>query len=279
MITKTEENSAQTPFRSGFVTIVGSPNVGKSTLLNALVGQKVAIVSDKAQTTRSRIRGIVNLPGAQMVLIDTPGIQAPRNRLGQYMLHTSYDSMRDGDGILMLLDPINGLRQRDEDILARLQKEEWLTAVLTISAQTSQGLEELLGALSSFLLPGPRFFPEDMVTDQPERVLCAEFIREACLQMMREEIPHGIAAEIDKIEPRSDRELIDVWATVFCEREAHKRILIGSKGSMLKKIGSTSRRQMEWLFASRVNLQLWVKVKENWRDNSRELYSLGYHQE
>lgn len=295
-------------FRSGFVSIVGSPNVGKSTLINALVGQKIAIVSNKPQTTRSRIRGIVNLPNAQMILIDTPGIQEPRNRLGETMLKTSYGSMKDGDASLFLVDPTNGLRQRDEGILRRLQQsdlpciaainkidvatptqleavrerlaaEDWLNGIVEISAMTGKNLPELMEKLAAFLQPGPAYFPQDMVTDQPERVLCEEFIRESCLINLSDEIPHGMAVEIEKIAPREDKDLVDVWANIYCEREAHKQIIIGKNGAMLRKIGSMARMQIEWLFESKVNLQLWVKVKKNWRDNAREIKALGFDQE
>lgn len=295
-------------YRSGFATLYGSPNVGKSTLMNALLGQKVAIVSPKAQTTRSRIRGVLSLPRGQIVLIDTPGVQAPRNRLGEYMARSSSQALKDVDCILYVVDPIAGIRERDEGILQqlkgqrtpvigvinkkdiaateqinqarqRLEQEDWLAATVACSAATGRGLTELLEAMLPLMPEGPQYFPEEMITDQPERLLCAEFIREACLQNLEEEIPHGIAVEVEKMGLREDRDLYDIWATIYCERESHKRILIGKKGAMLKKIGASARRQIEWLMDSKVNLQLWVKVREKWRDNSAALNSLGYREE
>lgn len=295
-------------YKSGFATIYGSPNVGKSTLMNALLGQKVAIVSAKAQTTRTRIRGVLSLPKAQIILIDTPGVQAPKNRLGEYMAKAGAQALRDVECILYVADPTAGIRERDESILQQIKKqntaviavinkvdiasaeqlaaarerlaqEEWLADVLECSAATGRGLTKLIDRLLDYMPEGPQYFPEDMVTDQPERVLCAEFIREACLQNLDQEIPHGIAVEIEKISLREDRELYDIWAVIYCERESHKRILIGKKGSMLKKIGGAARKQVEWLMDARVNLQLWVKVRDRWRESNTALQDLGYREE
>ena len=301
-------NTGQEGYRSGFVTLYGSPNVGKSTLMNALLGQKVAIVSAKAQTTRTRIRGVLSMAQAQIILIDTPGVQAPKNRLGEYMAKAGAQALRDVDCILYVADPTAGIRERDEAILAqikgqntpaiaavnkadiaspeqmaaareRLAKEGWLKDVMTCSAATGKGLTELIDRLLTFMPEGPQYFPEDMVTDQPERMLCAEFIREACLQNLDQEIPHGIAVEVDKMAMREDKELYDIWATIYCERESHKRILIGKNGSMLKKIGASARKQIEWLMDARINLQLWVKVRERWRESPSALQDLGYREE
>lgn len=299
----------KTNFLSGFIAIVGSPNVGKSTLLNAMVGQKVAIVSDKAQTTRNQIRGILTRPDYQMVFIDTPGIHQPKNKLGDYMVRVAYAALNEVECILFMLDPTNGFREKDESILKQLNhakspvialinkadiatehqlqalherldaENETFDAILEISAKTQNGLPELEEHLRRYLAEGPQYFPEDMITDQPERVICGEMIREAALQLLREEIPHGIGVDIDKMSAREDREMMDIWAAIYCEKESHKRIIIGKGGAMLKQIGSTSRREIEWLLGQRVNLQLWIKVRSGWRDKAGDLRMLGYKEE
>jgi len=294
-------------FRSGFVSIVGCPNVGKSTLMNAFVGQKVAIVSNRPQTTRNRIMGVMTRAGYQIVFLDTPGIHTPKNRLGQYMVKVAYDALNEVDCILFLADAKNGVRERDEGILEQLKRAKapvvaalnkidaaaqnkvlsdleqlkensWLKAVLPISAVRGDGLLELEAVLQSCLSEGPKYFPDDMVTDQPERVLCAEMVREQALLLLKEEVPHGLGVDIDKMEVREDG-LTDIWATIYCERESHKGIIIGSRGIMLKKIGTRARAEIEWMLGSKVNLQLWVKVKEDWRNNPSALKMLGYQDE
>lgn len=291
-------------YRSGFVSIIGSPNVGKSTLMNRMIGQKVSIVSDKAQTTRNRIMGVLSRPGWQIVFLDTPGVTTPKNRLGDYMLRVAYDALHEVDAILFLVDAKRGIGPKDEAILdrlreakapviaginkadlctlddiesarERLEKEPFIREVIKLSALEGRGVEQLIDALSSYLVEGPQYFPEDMVTDQPERILCGEIIREKALQLLREEVPHGLGVGIDKIERRED-EVQDVWATIYCERPSHKGILIGKQGAMLKRIGTEARKDMEWLLGSRVNLQLWVKVKEDWRNSASMLGELGY---
>lgn len=299
----------KTNFSSGFIAIVGSPNVGKSTLLNAMIRQKVAIVSDKAQTTRNQIRGILTRPDYQMVFIDTPGIHQPKNKLGDYMVRVAYAALNEIECILFMLDPINGFREKDENILKQLknakapvialmnkadiatayqmqvmherleQEKSTFDAILEISAATGQGLQELEKQLCCYLVPGPQYFPDDMITDQPERIICAEMIREAALQLLREEIPHGIGVDIDKMNDRENQSVMDIWATIYCEKESHKRIIIGKNGSMLKQIGSLSRKEMEWLLGRHVNLQLWIKVRPGWRDKMSDLRMLGYKEE
>ena len=295
-------------FLSGFVAIIGSPNVGKSTLMNALTGQKISIVSKRAQTTRNQIRGVLSRENYQIVFIDTPGIHTPKNRLGDYMVKMAYGALDEVECILYLLDPVNGLREKDEAILerlrhvkapvlalinkidiarpeqiegvkARLEQESWLKGIYEISAAGGQGLSELESVLQGYLEEGPQYFPEDMVTDQPERVICAEIIREAALELLREEVPHGIGVEVEKMQDREDAPLTDVWATIYCERPGHKGIIIGKHGETLKQIGIQSRKEMEWMLGRRVNLQLWVKVRENWRNKAFDLKMLGYQEE
>lgn len=291
-------------YRSGFVPIIGSPNVGKSTLMNRLVGQKVSIVSDRAQTTRNRIMGVMTRPDWQIVFLDTPGVTMPKNRLGEYMLKVAYDSLREVEAILFLVDAKRGLGAKDEAILEklrdakapvvaginkadlcalddiesareRLEKEPFIRRIVKLSTLEGRGVDQLVEALLVYLVEGPQYFPEDMVTDQPERVICGEIIREKALQLLREEVPHGLGVGVDKMVLREDG-VEDVWATIYCERAGHKGILIGRQGAMLKRIGTEARKDMERLLGSRVNLQLWVKVKEDWRNSAAMLGELGY---
>lgn len=290
-------------YRSGFFSIVGCPNVGKSTLLNCLVGQKIAIVTDRAQTTRNRITGVLTRQTYQMIFLDTPGMTTPRNRLGEYMQKVATDSLNDIEAIILVLDPTEGIKDRDEAILHSLERyktpvivafnkcdkasKEQLSLAreklsnrfesINISAMTGEGVDKLESRLCDFLVEGPQYFPADMVTDQPERVICAEMIREKTLQLLREEIPHGIGVGLDRMQMREGGELMDVYATIYCERESHKAIIIGKGGSMLKKIGSQSRKDIEWLLGTRVNLQLWIKVKDDWRNKQSMLNELGYN--
>lgn len=292
-------------YRSGFFSIIGCPNVGKSTLLNTLIGQKIAIVTDRAQTTRNRITGVLTGKGWQMIFLDTPGMTRPKNKLGEYMQKVAENASNDTEAALFLIDATQGVRDRDREILERLpsvrspkigviNKSDAASAlamqeiretleqtglfdkVLSISAKTGDGVDKLLETLKSYLVEGPQYFPEDMVTDQPERVIVAEMIREKTLQLLREEVPHGIGVGVDKMELREDGTLMDVWATVYCERESHKGILIGRGGKMLKRIGMEARKDIEWLLGVRVNLQLWIKVKEDWRNRQQMLNELGY---
>jgi GTP-binding protein Era len=292
-------------FHSGFITIIGCPNVGKSTLLNALVGQKIAIVTDRAQTTRNKITGVYSAEGLQMVFLDTPGVTNPRNRLGDYMRKVAMDALDEVEAVLFVADAVMGIRERDEALMDRLKKarapvvalmnkadcasmeqmrlcretlqaREQFAAILSVSAKTGMGLEELISTLAPLMPAGPRYFPEDMVTDQPERVICGELIREQALLLLKEEVPHGVGVGIDKMERRTDRDLMDVYATIYCERDSHKGIIIGKGGAMLKRIGAASRKEIEWLLGCPVNLQLWVKVKEDWRNKPAVLHELGY---
>ncbi len=292
-------------YRSGFVSIIGSPNVGKSTLMNRLVGQKVSIVSERAQTTRNRIMGVLSKPGYQIVFLDTPGVTMPKNRLGEYMLKVAYESLNEVEAVLFMVDAHQGLREKDEVIIEklrtakapvlalinkidgttldqiesikeRLEKESFVRRILKVSALEGTGVEKLLEQLAEYLPEGPQYFPEDMVTDQPERIVCCELIREKALKLLKEEVPHGIGVDIDKMALRKEENIYDVWATIYCERESHKPIIIGKQGSMLKKIGSMARGEMEWMLGTRVNLQLWVKVKDDWRNSPSTLKTLGY---
>lgn len=291
-------------YRSGFFTIIGCPNAGKSTLLNRLVGQKIAIVSDRAQTTRNKITGVVTRPGYQMVFLDTPGVTQPRNKLGDYMQKAAFDALDAVEGVLFVADATVGIKSRDEALIERLRSsrapvfalinkadaasaaamreiretltgKEFFREILSISAATGDGVANLEQKLLELLPEGPQYFPDDMVTDQPERIICGELIREKTLRLLREEIPHGIGVGVDKMETRPDG-VMDVWATLYCERDSHKGIIIGKGGSMLKKIGMEARRDVEWLLGCRVNLQLWVKVKEDWRNKTSVLVELGY---
>ncbi len=291
-------------YKSGFFSIVGCPNVGKSTLINQLVGQKIAIVTDRAQTTRNRITGVLTRKDYQMIFLDTPGMTKPRSKLGEYMQKVAEDASQDTEAILFVVDATNGVREHDADVMRLLKNErspvivlinkcdaasasqvadarEKITeagfeTVLAISAKTGENLDRLEELLKGYLTEGPQYFPEDMVTDQPERVICAEMIREKTLQLLRDEIPHGIGVGIDKMELRPEGDLMDVWATVYCERESHKGIIIGKSGKMLKRIGTEARKDIEWLLGVRVNLQLWIKVKEDWRNRQQMLNELGY---
>ena len=294
----------ETGYKSGFFSIVGCPNVGKSTLLNRLVGQKIAIVTDRAQTTRNRITGVLTRKSYQMIFLDTPGMTKPKNKLGTYMQKVAEEASQDVEAILFVVDAKNGVRDRDADVMRLLKTQRspvivlinkcdvasaaqmddarktisdaGFDNVLAISAQTGENVDKLETLLTGYLTEGPQYFPEDMVTDQPERVICAEMIREKTLQLLREEIPHGIGVGIDKMALRPDGELMDVWATVYCERESHKGIIIGRGGKMLKRIGTEARKDIEWLLGVRVNLQLWIKVKEDWRNRQQMLNELGY---
>ena len=290
------------PFRSGFVTIVGRPNVGKSTLMNALIGEKIAIVSSRPQTTRSRIMGVLTDPDWQMVFLDTPGIHQPRNELGEYMMKAVRDAM-DGMDVLLAMVDVTSLSSRDEEILremagkkcprvlvlnkidlttreallglmARFGEQGWET-IVPVSAKTGDGLPELKQAIAALLPEGPHYFPDDMVTDQPERLICAELIREKALRNLRDEVPHGIGVEMMLIRPVSDT-LTEIHATIYCERESHKGIIIGKQGSMLQRIGSEARADIERLMDTHVNLQLRVKVRPDWRDRKSDLRDMGY---
>ena len=294
-----------TGFLSGFISIIGSPNVGKSTLMNRFVGQKVSIVYARAQTTRNRVMGVLTKPAYQIVFLDTPGVTTPKNRLGEYMLKVAYDSLNEVEAVLFLVDAEKGIREKDEALLEKLASAKapviaainkidaaktesvctmrkqleavpYISSVSEISAETGEGVEVLETLLASHLVEGPKYFPDDMVTDLPERVICAEMIREKALTLLKEEVPHGIGVGVDKMVQREDKPICDIWATIYCEREGHKGIIIGRGGAMLKKIGAEARHDMEWMLGVRVNLQLWVKVKDDWRNSLSTMRELGY---
>ena len=290
--------------KSGMISIVGRPNVGKSTLTNALVGEKIAIVSNKPQTTRNRISAVVNRGDCQYVFLDTPGLHKARTRLGDYMVKVVKESVADVDAILLLVEPIPHIGGPEAELIARIkqlgvpsilvinkmdtvEKEALLAvmqtygqandfnAILPISAKQNEGVDELLDLLAEFLPEGPQLFPDDMVTDQPERQVCAEIIREKLLLCLDKEIPHGTAVEITRFSER-DNEIIDLDATIYCEKASHKGIIIGKGGAMLKKISTLARTDIEAFMGTKVFLQTWVKVKEGWRDNLNLIHNFGY---
>ena len=289
-------------YHSGFVTIIGRPNVGKSSLMNRMIGEKIAIVSSKPQTTRSRIMGVLSRPEHQIVFLDTPGIHDPRTKLGEYMMHSVRDAMDGMDAVLVLFDVTHitendlrvaeGMKEKKVPVILALNKidlatpEQILAAtakaaeigfeeIIPVSARTGDGVEELIKSLENHLPEGPQYFPEDMITDQPERILCAEIIREKALRHLRDEVPHGIGVEIMKIEALSDK-LTEINATVYCERAAHKGIIIGNNGTMLQTIGTEARLDIEKLMDTHINLKLWVKIRPDWRNNASDLKNLGY---
>ncbi len=291
--------------KSGIITICGRPNVGKSTLVNTLVGDKVAIVTNKPQTTRNRIRGVRSRGECQFVFVDTPGLHRARTRLGEYMVNVVKESVAGVDAVLLLVEPIPHIGGPEEELIARIRtmncpgvlainkvdalerKEDLLKvirvysqahefdAVVPLSARTGEGVEELLDALAGYLPEGPRLFPEDMTSDQPERQMMAEILREKLLLCLDKEIPHGAAVEIGRFIERSDG-VVEVDATIYCEKNSHKGIVIGKGGAMLKKVSTLARQDMERFMGTKVFLQTWVKVRENWRDNPAAIQNFGY---
>ena len=293
--------------KSGIITICGRPNVGKSTLTNTLVGEKIAIVSNKPQTTRNRICAVVNRGESQFVFMDTPGLHKARTRLGDYMVGVVRQSVSDVDAALLLVEPIPNVGGPEEELIERLEsakiptvlvinkidtvkKEELLSviaaytenhsfaAVVPISAKEGEGVGDLLSLLEDYLPAGPWLFPEGMVTDQPERQVCAEILREKLLLCLDKEVPHGTAVELTKFSERED-EVIECDATIYCEKDSHKGIIIGKKGAMLKKISTLAREDMEKFMGGKIYLQTWVKVKENWRDNVNLIHNFGYRED
>ena len=298
------ETQQQGSFSTAMLTVCGRPNVGKSTLVNRLVGEKVAIVSPKPQTTRNRITAIVSHGDTQFILMDTPGFHRPKNRLDDYMVSVVRESVADVDGVLLIVEPIPSVGPQEEALISRIEeqklpsmlvinkidtveKEKLLEvmaayadrhtfdAILPVSAKTGEGIEALFCEMERYTAPGPHLFPDDMITDQPERQICAELIREKLLRNLDREVPHGTAVEITKFSERPDG-LVDIDATIFCEKESHKGIIIGKKGTMLKKVGAEARQDIEAFLDTRVNLQTWVKVKESWRDSLAQLRNFGY---
>ena len=293
-------------FKSGFATLIGRPNVGKSTLMNRLIGQKIAITSNKPQTTRNRIQTVLTTEDGQIVFVDTPGIHKAKNKLGEYMVHVAERSLNEVDVVLWLVEPSTFIGAGERHILDQLKKvktpvilvinkidmvkkEELLPAIDTyrkeydfadivpVSARSGDNTDEHVKVILKYLPYGPQFYDEDTVTDQPERQIVAELIREKALHCLNEEIPHGIAVAIDRM--KMERKVMHIDATIICERDSHKGIIIGKQGSMLKKIGSTARYEIERLLDCKVNLKLWVKVQKNWRDSDYMMKNFGYRDE
>ena len=290
--------------KSAMITIAGRPNVGKSTLTNAIVGEKITIVSHKPQTTRNRICAIVNRKDCQLVFVDTPGFHKPRTKLGDYMVNVVKSSIADVDAVILMVEPIANVGIQEKELIGQIkaadvpcilvinkidtvEKESLLSviaayqdemdfeAVIPVSAKWHDGVAELLTECEKFAVEGPLFFPEDMVTDQPEKQVMAEIIREKLLWNLEREIPHGTAVEITKFSERDDG-IIDLEATIYCEKASHKGIIIGKNGQMLKKISTMAREDCEKFMGTKVYLQTWVKVKENWRDSQYLIGNFGY---
>ena len=293
-------------FKSGFVSIVGRPNVGKSTLMNNVVGEKIAIMSDKPQTTRNTIQAVYTDEEAQIVFLDTPGIHKPKNKLGEFMVKSATDAFKNVDLVLFVVDEskkigpgdrkiiddlkniktpvvlvLNKIDQLNEEELFDLMKmynaEGVFEQIVPISALKGRNINELLKVIKSHLEEGPQYFPDYMITDQPERVLVSELIREKVLHYIHDEVPHGVAVEIERMKSRKDKEIVDISAVIYCERDSHKGIIIGKNGRKLKGIGKSAREDMELLLGSKINLQLWVKVKENWRNLQNYISDFGYN--
>ena len=289
-------------FHSGFVAILGRPNVGKSSLMNRFVGEKVAIVSERPQTTRNRILGVAAVEGWQIVFVDTPGLHKPRNRLGEFMMQEAEAAREDVDAVLAVVDGAH-LGERDaailddvrqmacpkflavnktdlvtpEQLMPRLASlnVEGFERVFSVSARQGDNVDALKTALVAAMPVGPKYFPDDMVTDQPERVICAEIIREKALRNLYDEVPHGIGVEMMGMQKIGDGRM-EIHATIYCEKASHKGVIIGKQGAMLKKIGSEARVDIERLLGCKVMLRLWVKVREDWRNRTGDLKTLGY---
>lgn len=292
-------------FKSGFVTIIGRPNVGKSTLLNHIIGEKMAIISDKPQTTRNKIQCIYNEDKAQIVFIDTPGLHKPKNKLGEYMSNVSTNALKEVDVVLLVIDEDTYIGPGDKHILEQIKdidtpkilainKIDKLTGeqvqhiinsyeeygifdhIVPISAQDGIGIAGLMDHIKRIIPEGPQYFPDDMITDQPERFIVSEIIREKALHYLEEEVPHGVAVGIESMKKRKDKDLVDIRAVIYCERESHKGIIIGKGGRKLKGIGKSAREDIEALLGSKVYLEIWVKVEKNWRDKENAIKYFGY---
>lgn len=293
-------------FKSGFVAIIGRPNVGKSTLMNHLIGQTIAITSKKPQTTRNKIQTVYTCEDGQIIFLDTPGIHKAKNKLGEYMVNVAEQTLKDVDVILWLVEPTTYIGAGEKHIAEQLQKTS-LPVILVInkvdtvkkedilqvidnyrklydfaeiipaSALRGQNTKDIVNSLFKYMPYGPMFYDEDTVTDQPQRQIVAEIIREKALHALDEEIPHGIAVTIEKMRERKGQHIVDIEATIICERDSHKGIIIGKQGSMLKKIGSNARFEIEKMLEERVNLKIWVKVKKDWRDSDTLMKNFGYN--
>ena len=296
-------------FKSGFVTIIGRPNVGKSTLMNHLIGQKIAITSNKPQTTRNRIQTVyTDMERGQIVFLDTPGIHKAKNKLGEYMVNTAEHTLNEVDVILWLVEPSNFIGAGEQHIIEQLKKTKTpvilvinkvdtvsrdkilefidtyrkvydFAEIVPASALRAQNLDTVLDMIFKYLPYGPQFYDEDTITDQPEGAIVAEIIREKALHALDDEIPHGIAVCIDRMKQRKGQNIMDIEATIVCERDSHKGIVIGKGGAMLKKIGSNARYEIERLLEEQVNLKLWVKVKKDWRDSDSMMKNFGYNKD
>lgn len=291
--------------KTSFIAIVGKPNVGKSSILNKVLGAKIAIVSSKPQTTRTRIMGVLTVDETQLVFTDTPGYHKPHNRLGEYMNNAVGDSIGGTDTVLFVTEPRGELDEKELELIDKFKKEKMsvilainkidmikdkkelldriiylsslydFTAVVPVSAIEGDGMAELVDEMKKTAFKSPHFFPDDTLTDQPERVLAAEMIREKILRLMDKEIPHGIAISIEKMSERKDKPILDIDAVIYCERETHKGMVIGKNGAMLKKISTFARQDLESFFDVKVNLHTWVKVKENWRNREGLIHNFG----
>ncbi len=292
-------------FKSGFVTIIGRPNVGKSTLINNIVGEKILIMSDKPQTTRNKIQTIYNEDDYQIVFLDTPGIHKPKNKLGEQMVSSSKETLREVDTIVFLVDESEKIGPGDRYILDILKdvktpvilginkidllgpdayknlheiysEYDFITEIVGLSATNGTNVNKLIAMIKENLSDGPQYFPSYMITDKPERFIVSEIIREKLLHYLQEEVPHGVAVEVSKMEKREEKDIIDVDATIYCERDSHKGIIIGKNGRKIKGVGKSAREEIERLLGSKVYMELWVKVKKGWRDNDNILRTLGY---
>lgn len=291
--------------KTAFIAIVGRPNVGKSSILNKLLGQKIAIVSDKPQTTRTRIMGVLTIDETQLVFTDTPGFHRPKTKLGEKMIKAVSDSISGVDLCLFVIESQGDLRETELELIEKFKQQKMpvvlainkidtledktvlmkrimdmtqlydFEAIVPVSAVKNDGLDALTDELIKLAQPSEHFFPEDTLTDQPERVIVSEIIREKMLRLLDKEIPHGVAVAIEKMRERSDKDLIDVEATIFCERESHKGIIIGKKGATLKRISTYARQDMEKFFGCQINLQCWVKVKDDWRNREGLIHNFG----
>ena len=303
-----EKSNQDIAFKSGFVSLVGRPNVGKSTLMNRIIGQKIAITSNKPQTTRNRIQTIFHDERGQIVFLDTPGIHKAKNKLGEYMVNTAIRTWKEVDVILWLVEPSSfigaGERHIEEQLKSvkvpvilvinktdTIKREEILgiidvyrkihdfAEIVPVSARSGENVDTLLSCIFKYLPYGEAFYDEDTITDQPIRQIVSEVIREKALHHLQDEIPHGIAVVIEKMKERKNGKITDIEATVVCEKDSHKGIIIGKQGAMLKKIGQTARYELEHMLETQVNLQIWVKVRKEWRDNELFLKNFGYKKE
>lgn len=292
-------------FKSGFISIIGRPNVGKSTLMNRIVGEKLAIISDKPQTTRNKIQTVLSTDNYQLVILDTPGIHKPKNKLGEYMVGESRNTLNEVDIVLWLVDEstemgpgdkfiLESLKEVKTDIILVINKVDKIPIdkiqsivdnyesfnmfkyISVISATMGSGVDDLLSKIEELLPEGPKYFPEDVITDQPERVIVSEIIREKTLLYLEDEIPHGIAVGIESMKKRDNKDLVDIDAVIYCERDSHKGIIIGKAGRKLKGIGKSAREDIERLLGSQVNLKIWVKVEKNWREKENLIKQFGY---